>query len=286
MIMINLAASRYFQRILVLGLSLGSLWVGLLWAGKCAAENSPSSAFSATQFQQLQSGFYRLLEAESSPSIQDWQALGISLTEDEQYVYLQAQGVSAFDLGKVIVRKHSVTRKHPLMIQVPHQFYDRHSADIGRSLFAAGGVAVYMENTVHRHSNQQTDLSTQQRSTFSAFAIAYRQHHPAGKVVQIHGFSSAKRKTAAGRYADIIISNGSPQPDQQLLALQACLEQTLMLVTRVFGLDVFELGATTNITGRLLNQQAIGGFIHIELSDRVRQNYPGAGWIKQMRGCL
>ncbi len=279
--MINQAAPRYFQQLLVLGLLLG-----LLWAGKCAAENSPISAFSATQFQQLQAGFYRLLAAESPPSMQEWQALGLNLTEDEKNIYLQAQGLSAFDLGKATVRKHSVTRKHPLMIQVPHQFYDRHSADIGRSLFAAGGVDVYMENTVHRHSNQQTDLSTQQRSTFSAFAVAYQQQYPTGKVVQIHGFSSAKRKTAAGRYADIIISNGSPQPGQQLLVLQTCLEQSLMLVTRVFGHDVFELGATTNATGRLLNQQGIGGFIHIELSERVRQVYPGVGWIKQMRGCL
>lgn len=212
--------------------------------------------------------------------------MGITLTEDDDYIYLEADQVTRFGLGKATVRKHPVSTDAPLMLQAPHKFYDRHTGDIGRALFTDEGSVVYIENTVQRYSAKQSDLAHQERSIFSAFAAAYIEHYPQGRVIQIHGYSSAKRKTKAGRFADVIISNGSLFPDQKLLTIQACLRRQLKLVTRVFGLDVFELGATTNTVGKRLNRQGVGHFLHLELSEKTRQQYGDPVWLEQLQQCL
>lgn len=274
--MIKRVVPKYIQIMLVF--TLCSPW--------CFADKPLVSILSASEYAHLKKSFYQLLEGRFPPAVEDWQAMGMALTEDDDNIYIEADQVSKFGLGKATLKKYSISTEMPLMLQVPHQFYDRHTGDIGRALFAEEGFRVYMENTVQRYSADQTDFARLERSIFSAFAAAYIERYPQGRVVQIHGFSSAKRKTRAGRFADIIISNGSLFPDQKLLAVQACLRRQLKLVTRVFGLDVFELGATTNATGLLLNRQDIGRFLHIELSEKIRQHHADIAWLEEMKQCL
>ena len=244
------------------------------------------SQLSLHQFKQLQTLFKQLIASDTKPTKEQWALAGISMTENEETITLEADNNILFSIGQAVIKKQRDLALPPLMLQAPHQFYDLHTGKIADGIFNDNKYQIKMLNSVQRYSSKSADLAHQELSLFSAFAEVFAQQNSQAKVIQLHGYSAKKRKTNAGRYADIIISNGSQYPDNYLRELQICHRDELGLVTRIYGYDAFELGATTNKIGKRLNKRQAGQFIHIELSKESRNNFNDDIWLRNFNKCL
>lgn len=238
------------------------------------------------QFNAIKKVYSDFLTQAVKPTKHDWSTVGITMTEDESSITLEGDNKRLFAIGKVIINKQVDPTVTPLMLQAPHQFYDRHTGRIVRALSQDKKVAISLFNTVQRYSTSNADLTHQKLTLFSAFSEVFLQQFEQGKIVQIHGFSGAKRKTHAAKYADIIISNTTNKPGNYLRQLQGCYSNELGLVTRIFGYDVFELGGTKNKLAQHLKGHNLNRFTHIELSASVRENYSDTAWIRNFAKCL
>jgi hypothetical protein len=166
-------------------------------------------------------------------------------------------------------------RTLPVAITAPHRGSDRHSGTIAQLLFAEHPIAAVAWNSAPRRAGQQCphggDIAQMPTHYFTAFSAAFAQKNPSGRVVQLHGFDQAKRKSAAAQQADMIISDGSKKPSARLLDFADCLTRSFPEFTiAVFPIDTDELGATTNAQGKALRRQNHAGFTHVEMDAALR----------------
>lgn len=160
----------------------------------------------------------------------------------------------------------------PLMIQAPHQYYDLRTGTLARQLFVESQAMAAAWNTTHRyHNSHDTDLVHIADSYLHALSRAFIDVHPDGRILQLHGFSTAKRDSWAGRRAQAILSNGTRYPTQPLIQLTRCLSQRLGIRAFLYPRDVSELGATTNTLAADLRRRGFDGFVHLELAAELRQ---------------
>jgi hypothetical protein len=103
--------------------------------------------------------------------------------------------------GMFLIRPQATTS---LCLQAPHSFYDTHTGTIVAGLATSRHVKAVAWNTVHR---KRHDWSHSNESFLKAFTRAFARSVPNGLIVQVHGFAGGKRRTAAGRQADVIVSN-------------------------------------------------------------------------------
>lgn len=169
--------------------------------------------------------------------------------------------------GIYALRRHSGTR---LVLQAPHGFFDRHTREIVAAMATHPTVSAASWNTVHR---SRVDVAHEKRHYFNAFTRALLHDDQRPLVIQLHGFSRGTRRTQAGRTADFIVSNGSQIPTgvtgKSAKFLQAAFPEAL---TRIYPWQVQELGATTNVQGRLV-REAGGEFVSIEVAPPLRQQF-------------
>ena len=153
----------------------------------------------------------------------------------------------------------------------PHRFYDKHTHTIAKALYAH--CQVFLSNTKHRNDRDEhgelIDFGKYKPSASNAFILAYSEHVESFSIYQIHGYAKEKRKTPEGKKADAIISNGHAIPSKRTIAITACLNEQLDITAMVYGLDVKELGGTTNILASLAPNNS--QFFHIELSRQLRE---------------
>jgi hypothetical protein len=165
----------------------------------------------------------------------------------------------------------------PRLLQMPHRFHDVKTGEIGFRLMLQGGFKAAAWNSVHRNARGGdsdrggADLAHNGDNYFTLLAEVAALLSSESRVVQIHGFDAAGRKTEAGRRAQLIISDGTRHPKHDARALAACLATRFDPRTRLFPYDVDELGATTNLIGARLREYGHRGFIHMELSRDVRE---------------
>lgn len=167
------------------------------------------------------------------------------------------------------------------IIQIPHAFFDLHSLDIGQQMFDSEWADVLMVNTEHRYETKNSDLARLRYSLFTGMVDALKilnsqidsENKKRIRVIQIHGYNENKRKTESAQQTDMILSNGSVIPDLYMLQVQSCLRDNAQLLARVYGRDVFELGATVNPVGKLLRRDTDHHiqFLHVELPRRIRE---------------
>ncbi|MGM0416170.1 MAG: hypothetical protein ACQEQK_04375 [Thermodesulfobacteriota bacterium] len=163
-----------------------------------------------------------------------------------------------------------------LFLQLPHSIYDLDTGDIGLKLAQHRGFKIIGWNTLQRYSHADADLAHRTGTPFHAMTLAFIRHTFNGRVVQIHGFSSSKRTTAAGKSAEIILSTGSSTAcTPGISQLQECLRENLGLSEpegiACYPEDIQELGATTNDQGQHLRRLGQNHFWHIELNRHVRR---------------
>ncbi|WP_372767660.1 hypothetical protein [Pseudoalteromonas sp.] len=158
------------------------------------------------------------------------------------------------------------------ILQVPHQYHDKLTLDIAVEMFNTGLFDVLQFNQAHRYSTEHADMSKQTLSLFNAITEAFLSSRFHGRVFQIHGFAKSKRHTEAAKGADLILSNGTVIPSKYLYQLQSCFSSNFKLLARLYGREVFELGATKNSVAKQINiTQSKVEFIHIELPLEARE---------------
>ena len=165
----------------------------------------------------------------------------------------------------------------PLLISAPHRRSDRLTGRLTLRLFEELGATAAAWNSVHRRAGETkcggtTDLARLRRHPFTAFSLAFAEAYPEGRVVQIHGFDPNRRMSATGRSAELILSSGSPTVTPHVRDIASCLRDSLpSRRVAVYPRDVQELGARRNAQGRQLRAAKFGGFVHVELAYRLRE---------------
>ena len=232
--------------------------------------------------------FVRMLGGERGDQLEgDWQRLGYRLQEATLH-------------KKVVLALHEDERKRngrgfylfPLkptgssLLMMPHRFFDMHTGPIGLKLFAAGSFSAAAWNTVHRHKKSKKengfhrgndslpnwDLADLESSYFTALTRAFNRSFPNGHLAQVHGFSKEKRTSWAGRDSDLILSNGTKHPPEDLIAFADCLKLKMGVMVRVYPHEVRDLGAMENVSARITDDFGNPGFIQMEMSLPLRQD--------------
>ncbi|NYS62013.1 hypothetical protein [Vreelandella salicampi] len=159
----------------------------------------------------------------------------------------------------------------PLLIQAPHQYFDLRTGTLARQLFLESDALAAAWNTTHRYESDDTDLVHIADSYLHALSRAFADIHPEGRILQLHGYSRAKRDSRAGREAQAILSDGTSYPPKSLVQLTACLSDRLDIRALLYPRDVRELGATTNTLAADLRRRNFDGFVHLELDADLRK---------------
>ena len=165
----------------------------------------------------------------------------------------------------------------PILIEVPHSFYDQGTLDVGLYAFAASGARALLVNTVHRHRSlgkpaveplpgggwADSDVAHAETSFFlSAHAACVDAWAPL-QVVQLHGFADS-----AAPGVDVILSAAGSRADPGPAA--GALERTLGIRAAVYPKQVKVLGGTKNQQARY-SISAGRPFLHVELSKSLLQ---------------
>lgn len=226
------------------------------------------------EFRTAQETFYRLF-VEAKPPCEALRRLGFKLSRhevrgDEWWVIKDVRHRGA---GFYVLRKSSGRKVCPLLIQAPHSFYDSYTRRLGMHWMYEQRVTAAAWNTAHRYQLQggASDVAHHGMSFFQAFTLAFARAHPEGGVVQLHGYSKMKRKDASAASGDVILSNGTFDPGLRITRIDQCIDRHFGEVSRVFPIEVSELGATTNVNAQSLQRLGFNGFVHIEMSKSMRE---------------
>lgn len=180
----------------------------------------------------------------------------------------------------------------PLALTAPHRGADRHTGTLAAQLFLETGAAAAAWNSAPRNPTAgcpaALDLAKAPQHPFTAFALAFADRHPQGRIVQLHGFDRDKRGDEPGRSAGIIVSNGTTEPEPALLDLADCLSVALApWPVRVFPYETQELGALTNAQGEALRGAGFSGFVHLEMAADLRGELVEDPVLRaKLAGCL
>lgn len=164
----------------------------------------------------------------------------------------------------------------PVLIEVPHGFYDEGTLDIGIEVFISSGARGLLVNTVHRNrvpvtpadagaapaGSPPSDVAHAEASFFLTTHAACVDLLPALEVVQLHGFADAAVPTA-----DAIVSAAGSRADPVPAA--RALERELGIRALAYPTQVRVLGGTLNRQAKY-SIAAGGSFLHVELSRSVR----------------
>jgi hypothetical protein len=180
----------------------------------------------------------------------------------------------------------------PVFLQAPHRFKDLDTGAIAAEMAAGGTFRMVAWNTVPRwapddRSDRAADLAHRDTSHFNAATAAFARADPSGVVVQLHGFASGKRRTAAGRSADVIVSSGTKELAGPARRVRDCLRARLGARVLGYGEDVSELGATTNRNAAMLRDMGFNRFVHVEMDRGLRRALvTDADQRSRLRACL
>jgi hypothetical protein len=179
----------------------------------------------------------------------------------------------------------------PLVVEVPHSFFDEGTLDIGLRLFLASKAQLLLVNTAHRYRNNNdlppapkharrdntfddsktyandesplsSDVAHADVSFFLAAHEAFMDFSPKALTVQIHGFAD---KTIPN--IDIVAS--AARTKSRLSSLVSRLRDTLALRVALYPEDTKKLGGTTNVEAKY-NRVKGTCFVHLELSETLR----------------
>jgi hypothetical protein len=180
------------------------------------------------------------------------------------------------------------------ILQAPHALNDKHTGLIAIGLLTSGRFAAGAWSTApRRYQNEDdatvtdSDMAHQVDSYFTAFTRAAAQAQPSSAILQLHGFSNAKRKTEPGRKASAIISAGEKQNTSAVQETVRCLRSQIAEPVLSYPEDVKELGALTNEIGELLRKLGRSSFVHIEMASGLREHLHKDDGLRQRIGaCL
>ncbi|MDX2503183.1 MAG: hypothetical protein QNL62_01715 [Gammaproteobacteria bacterium] len=249
-------------------------------------KNSHYYSPTAEELDKAESLFHNFLSfRQNKADAEQFKMLDLSLSFESlqqlNYSMLTEFQANCHGRGSYVVKhKNNHKSNNKVMIQSPHIFYDTYTGEIAEQIFATGHIYAAAWNSVSRKARSignygnygNADLSRSTDSYLMRFSLAFAKSENKARIVQLHGFSQKKRKTAPGRRADVIISNGTKKSSDDSRKLQQCLKkQFVEQYVFLFPYDVRELGATGNSIGKQLRIIGFNGFIHVEMSYAFRK---------------
>ncbi|MES2354534.1 MAG: hypothetical protein V4568_09035 [Pseudomonadota bacterium] len=238
-----------------------------------AARGGRYIAPAADEIRRAEVLFLRLAKGEKSADVTaEAQALALDVRSEGTLTIVREHEDGKRGRGFFIFRRDA----RPYVLQVPHGWTDEMTEDIGMALFREGSFAAAVWNTVPRYYKEKgeridADMAHLSDSYFSAFTRAAAQAWPSGQSLQIHGFEQGKRKSEAGAKTDMIISNGTRAPSENLRKQWRCLTEKLDRPIALYPDTVTEIGGTANVQGGHLRNLGYDGFIHLEMSHGMRR---------------
>lgn len=195
----------------------------------------------------------------------DWQSLAMQQNNYPDYLTLQELPTAKYGRGFFAVNRRSGKN---WLLQAPHADSDLYTGKIASRLFLDGAFKAAQWNTVKRDIS---DMAHTPNTYWQAFTLAFAEQYPDGKIIQIHGFDQAVRKSAAGETSDMILSAGHEQTPLWIQQTAVCLKNAFPTRVSLYPVDIQELGGTTNVQGQLLRSLKHEGFLHIEMSKTLRE---------------
>ena len=195
----------------------------------------------------------------------------ISQTHDRTLAIAES-GDDCRGRGSFLLRPDSAMS---LAVIAPHRGADLQTGTLAATLFDENDIAAAAWNSAPRHASMGCpagDPTRYETHHLTAFSLAFADAFPAGRIVQLHGFDGAKRRSRAAQLADIIVSEGTDAPNPRLYDLADCMSRELHpWRVAVYPDDVGELGALRNRQGQSLRAIGFTGFAHIEMARDVRR---------------
>lgn len=172
-------------------------------------------------------------------------------------------------------------REHPVtIIHAPHSRYERGSGYISRLIFENTGAFALFVNTAHRYSKKsgdkyESDVAHSENTYFHTITKAVCDHVASALVIQVHGYNS-KKYGDKGKRIGVVLSDGKRRFHKDPIFRQIAQRFTSFLgedAVGVFGVNFHQLGATTNVQARYINRYSDDTFIHVEISEKLRQDF-------------
>lgn len=230
--------------------------------------------------------FYQSLQSlETQPN---WETLLMEPQNQAEWTVIKECPNAHRGRGLFAIR-HQEQNDKAWLLQVPHAVSDRYTEQLAALLFTEGAFKAAQWNTVKRsakieHSADTADMAHYPFSYWQAFTQAFAEQYPHGKIIQLHGFESSKRKNSHGRESDMILSAGHNAPPVWLQHTAACLQKALPNETvSLYPSDVRNLTSPQNAQAQWLQQQGHQGFAHIEMSLALRKKLVDSA---ELRGVL
>lgn len=198
-------------------------------------------------------------------SLGDWQSLTMQQVNHQDFITLQEMPTAKQGRGFFAINTRATKN---WLLQAPHADSDLYTGKIVSRLFLEGEFKAAQWNTVKRDIR---DMAHTPNTYWQAFTLAFAQQYPDGKVIQLHGYDQAIRKTKAGESSDMILSAGHETAPLWVQQTAACLKNAFPKRVSLYPLDVQELGGTNNVQGQLLRSLGHNGFLHIEMSKNMRK---------------
>ncbi len=165
-----------------------------------------------------------------------------------------------------------------IVIQSPHSRYERYTGYISRLVFEKTKAFALFINTCHRYekgdnNRYESDVAHNADSYFQVITKVLCDHFSSVVLIQFHGYNTERHKYMNSRIS-IVLSNGLgysyEHSDFRRIATRLA-EFLGEDTVGIFGEDVYELGATSNVQGIYINNHSDDTFIHIEMSEKFRQ---------------
>ena len=182
---------------------------------------------------------------------------------------------SIFTIREAVNHRHGrgvyafrIDAKEAIALQAPHRFYDLMTGTISTKLFCENSISAIALNTVHR---KEIDLSHTKLHYINAFTSAIIKAQLDVAIVQLHGFTN-RGKSGPAKFAQAIVSDTTKFPGRS--ARQTAFELKTALGsdhTRLFAIDIQQLGGTTNQQAQIAHNLGYPDFLHIELNHEFRK---------------
>lgn len=158
--------------------------------------------------------------------------------------------------------------KSRIILQAPHRFNDLMTGSIAIKLFHTQAVSAIALNTIHR---SEIDLSHTNLHFINAFTSAVIKAHQDVAILQIHGFTN-EGKTGAAKSTSVIVSDTTKFPGRTARQTALELKETFGADhSRLFPVDIRQLGGTTNRQAKIAHGLGCPDFLHIELNREFRE---------------
>jgi hypothetical protein len=176
--------------------------------------------------------------------------------------------------GAVALR---VAADAPIIVEVPHSFFDEGTLPIGIAIFEELGARALLVNTVHRggvgpdeermerarSGTSESDVAHQPQSFFHQAHLELGRIWPKAHVVQLHGFRDEKVPTAK-----IVVSAAGTNAPTAPLA-RALNDAFGVGTARLYPEEVDQLGGTQNAQAQASRDES-RAFVHIEIAASLR----------------